>query len=132
MNKPVRIRDIMQTKPICVHADDEIVAALQELLNNDTAGAPVLNHEDELVGVLSKKDCIRAAIDAYYHQSWGNLVKYYMSEHIDALEPEMELVNAAHFFTHSQYRRFPVVENNQLIGQISRTDVLNAICKFWQ
>jgi len=132
MNRPVRLKDIMQVNPICVYANDEIAAALQTLLDNNISGAPVLNDQKVLVGVLSQKDCIRAALDAHYHHSWGDRGERYMTESVETLGPEMELVNAAHFFTHSQYRRFPIVDNKQLVGQISRTDVLQAICKFWQ
>ena len=32
-------------------------------------------------------------------------------------------------FAHSQYKRFPVVENGRLLGQISRVDILTAILK---
>jgi len=132
MKPPVRVRDIMQKQLLCLSPDTEINAALRKLLEKNVSGAPVIDDQGHLIGVLSLKDCIRAALDAHYHHAWGDSVSRYMSQPAQTLEPDLPLVNAAHFFTHSQYRRFPVVEADRLVGQVSRVDVLKALCDSWQ
>jgi len=127
MKAPTRVRDIMRVKPLCLKPDTEITAALRQLLANDVSGAPVVDTNNNLIGILTHKDCIRAALDAHYHHDWGDSVSHYMSEPVETLDPQLALVNAAHFFTNTQYRQFPVVEDDQLVGQISRVDVLKAL-----
>lgn len=127
MIAPLRVRDIMRVEPLCLKPDTEITAALRQLLTNDVSGAPVVDTHNHLIGILTLKDCIRAALDAHYHHAWGDSVSRYMSEPVETLDPQLALVNAAHFFTHTQYRQFPVVEDDQLVGQISRVDVLKAL-----
>jgi len=131
MNKLIRVQDIMQKAPLCLKPETEINAALRQLLAKDISGAPVVGHQGDLIGILTIKDCIQAALDAHYHREWGDSVSTYMSHSVDTLEPGMELVKAAHYFTHSQYRRFPVVDGEQLVGQVSRVDVLQALCDSW-
>ncbi len=127
MMAALRVRDIMRVEPLCLKPDTEITAALRQLLAGNVSGAPVLDTNSHLVGILTLKDCIRAALDAHYHNAWGDSVKRYMSQPVETLDPQLALVNAAHFFTHTQYRQFPVVEDDQLVGQISRVDVLKAL-----
>jgi len=132
MKAPIRVRDIMRTDLLRLSPETEINAALRELLQNNISGAPVVDADGNLIGVLSQKDCLRAALDAHYHHAWGGPVSTYMSSPVETLEPNLALVNAAHFFTNSQYRRFPVLEENRLVGQISRVDVLKALFDSWQ
>jgi len=132
MKTPIRVRDIMHRDLLCLSPETEINAALRALLSKEVSGAPVVDSHGNLIGVLSQKDCIRAALDAHYHHVWGGPVSSYMSNPVETLEPTMALVNAAHFFTNSQYRRFPVVENARLVGQVSRRDVLEALLDSWQ
>jgi CBS domain len=42
------------------------------------------------------------------------------------IEPDMNLFSVAQLFFASPYRRFPVLEVDRLIGQLSRCDVLRA------
>ena len=45
-------------------------------------------------------------------------------EHIDA---DCSILEAAEKFLHSSFRRFPVLRNGQLVGQISRHDIMRAL-----
>ena len=45
-------------------------------------------------------------------------------EHIDV---DCSILEAAERFLHSSYRRFPVLRDDQLVGQISRHDIMRAI-----
>jgi CBS domain-containing protein len=43
------------------------------------------------------------------------------------VEPDTNLTQLASMFLSNTFRRYPVVENDKLIGIISRSDVLRAI-----
>ncbi len=85
----------------------------------------------KLVGMLSKKDCLGAALNASYYQEWGGSVADYMSADVETLGADLDLVQAAERFLKSNYRRFPVMREGRLVGQISRADLLMAMAEQW-
>jgi len=131
MNQRPRIRDYMATEVVTVSPDMEILRAMELLLERRFSGAPVVDEGGRLVGVLSKKDCLRAALNGSYHQEWGGVVADYMSTTVETLDANLDLVSAAERFLASHYRRFPVMEDGRMVGQISRADLLNALVQCW-
>lgn len=131
MNEIPRVGDYMTTDLITLSPDVEIIKAMTILLDKKISGAPVLDAAGELVGMLSKKDCLRAALNASYHQDWGGTIADYMSTDVETMDVDIDLVQAAEHFLASHYRRFPVVKDGQLVGQISRADLLRALSSNW-
>ncbi|MDI3338081.1 CBS domain-containing protein [Defluviimonas aestuarii] len=125
------IADYMARDLVTLTPDMEINRALHLLLNHKISGAPVLDDDAQLVGVLSKKDCLRAALNASYYQNWGDSVASYMSTDVHTLDAGLDIVAAAESFLQSNYRRFPVMQEGRLVGQISRADVLRALADQW-
>ena len=109
----------------------EINHAVAVLLEKGYSGAPVVDGSGKLLGVLSMKDCLRAALNASYFQEWGGTVADYMSTTVETLDAELDIVEAAERFLDSQYRRFPVISEGRLVGQISRADLLKALAEQW-
>jgi len=126
------VADHMQTDLVTLTADMEIIRAVTILLDTGVSGACVLDEEGNLVGVLSKRDCLKAALNAAYYKERGGSVSDLMSTELETLEAELDLVSAAQRFVDSAYRRFPVLNDGRLVGQISRTDVLRALSKQWR
>jgi signal-transduction protein with cAMP-binding, CBS, and nucleotidyltransferase domain len=81
-----------------------------------------------MVGIISEKDCLRVIVDQAYHNLPANSRKVsdYMTVNVKTLSPKTNVVEAAIEFLNSSVRRFPVVENGTLIGQVSRRDILRA------
>ena len=80
-----------------------------------------------LVGVLSQRDCLEVALTAAQDTCIAGPVAQYMSEKPQTVDPETNLTQLATMFCTAPFRRYPVIENGQLVGQISRSDVLRAI-----
>lgn len=126
-----RIRDFMARNLVTLRPDMAINQAAALLLKHKISGAPVIGEHGELVGVLSKKDCLEAALHASYYREWGESVAQYMTRDVHTLDADLDIVAAAEAFLASPYRRFPVVEAGALIGQISRADILGALHRYW-
>lgn len=126
------VADHMQTDLVTLTDGMEIIRAVTILLDTGVSGACVLDAEGRLVGVLSKRDCLRAALNAAYYKEWGGTVADMMSPQPETLEATLDLVGAAERFVNSAYRRFPVMLEGRLVGQISRTDVLRALSTQWR
>jgi CBS domain-containing protein len=119
-------RDLITLMP-----GDDIHAAVNVLLDERISGAPVVNRKGQLVGVLSKKDCLEIVYSTGYHQDWGGRVEDYMSKEVTTIESGTDIIKAADIFMGSSFRRFPILENGRITGQISRADLLRALEKHW-
>lgn len=126
-----KISAYMATKLVTLAPDMEINRAMLVLLDNRFSGAPVVNSMGELVGVLSKKDCFKTAMHASYHEMPGGQVADYMSTNVETLDADMDLFRAAEAFLKSSFRRFPVLREGRLVGQISRADLLRGLVEQW-
>ena len=125
------VTDYMTTKLITFQPKMDIREATQTLLYNKISGAPVVDTRGKLVGMLSEKDCINLLLDGQYNQrpTGTGTVADYMSKKIKTLAHDTSIMDAAYQFANSPYRRFPVLNQGKLVGQISRRDVLKAIVK---
>ena len=129
MNLNYSIKEFMAKQLITFQSDTPIETAMESFLNNKISGAPVLDNQGNLVGVLSEKDCMRTLFESSYYNNLGGFVKEYMSTDLKTINIHDTLSNVADEFIKSRFRRFPVMEGNKLVGQISRRDILRAIVK---
>ncbi|MEM7078642.1 MAG: CBS domain-containing protein [Pseudomonadota bacterium] len=131
--KAIQVKDFMSTNLVTLQPDTHVVAAMEILLKNKISGAPVLDAQGELVGVLSEVDLMQVVVqDSYYDQSMG-IVGDYMQAKVDCVDPNMDIYTLAEKFIKEHRRRFPVInQDGKLVGQISRRDVLRAAEDFLQ
>ena len=127
MNIHYAIHEFMATNLITFSPETPIETAIDTFLTQKISGAPVVNSEGSLVGILSEKDCMRTLFEASYYNNLGGYVKEYMSTEITTIDVNETLSNVADSFLNSRFRRFPILEGDKLVGQISRRDVLRAI-----
>ena len=108
--------------------DQPIQDVISIIVKKKIAGAPVLDDQHHLVGIISEKDCLRLIVDqAYYNMPpETRKVSDYMTPQVQSLSPKTTVVEAAMEFLNSPIRRFPIVENGMLIGQVSRRHILRA------
>lgn len=126
-----QIRHYMTRDLVSLTPDMEINRAMQVLLDHHISGAPVVDDKGALVGLLSKKDCLRAALHASYFREWGEMVSDYMAKDVQTLRGDMDIVEAATAFISSDFRLFPILSDGRLVGQISRSDILRALAEEW-
>ena len=125
------VRDFMIRRLVTLSPQTEILQALQTLIEKDIAGAPVVDESGVLVGMLTEKDCMQVALNATYHSEYGGVVADFMSSPAVSVSPDEGLVDVVKRFLDVNYHRYPVVENGQLVGQISRRDVMRALGRAW-
>ena len=121
------VKDYMARTVVTFKPDTPVLDAVHTLVKNRIAGAPVVDDEGNLVGMLSELDCMKVALQAGYYGDYGGPVRDFMSEGVKTVNIEMSIVDLAQVFINEGYRRFPVTDNNRLVGQISRRDVLRAL-----
>ena len=127
----ILVRDHMSTNLVTFHPEDSIDKVLEELTKRKISGAPVLDETGGLVGVISERDCLAEIIKGKYTNTvrFPAKVKEHMSTNVMTMDPEMSLFDAAQKFLECKIRRFPVLKNGHLVGQISLSDVIRAFPK---
>ena len=121
------VKDYMARTIVTFKPDTPVLDAVHVLVKNRIAGAPVVDDEGNLIGMLSELDCLKVTLQAGYYGDYGGPVRDYMSEGVQTVNMEMSIVDLAQRFLDTRFRRFPVTDNNRLVGQISRRDVLRAL-----
>jgi CBS domain-containing protein len=125
--KSCTVKDYMARTLVKFRPDMDVLDAVHELVTKRIAGAPVVDGEGTLIGMLSELDCLKVVLNASYHGQWGGPVADFMSGDTQTVDVDMSIIDLAQVFLDSGFRRFPVVQDNRLVGQISRRDVLRAL-----
>lgn len=125
--KAVRVRDHMAKRLVVLSPDMEVARAVNLLVRNDISGAPVVDDSGRLVGILTERDCMRAAVEAGYHGMPGGLVRDLMTPGPATVGPDDSIFDVARRFIDDKYRRYPVLDGGRLVGLISRRDVMRAL-----
>ena len=123
----VTAKDYMSTELLTFTPDMELMSAINQLAKRRISGAPVLDAGGKIVGLLSEKDCLKVCVTAGYEGVPGGLVQEYMSTKVVTVDVDASLLEVASMFVGSAFKRYPVMRDGKLVGQISRSDVLRAI-----
>lgn len=127
MTRPASVKDYMSRIVVQFSPDMDVLEALHIILEKDVPGGPVLDKIGNLVGVLSEKDCLTAALTASYHEDWGGRVAEFMQSEVETVQAEDNIADVAKLFSERSSTHFSVVHDNRLVGQISRRNVLKAL-----
>ena len=123
-------REIMTTRLVTVPPELPIFDAIRILLRNQISGAPVVDTSGALIGMLSELDCLKVLANGEFYDddhSEKGVVRNYMTSVTQSIDPDSDIYTLAQHFLNHTVRRLPVVSGSQLLGQISRRDVLRTI-----
>jgi CBS domain-containing protein len=127
----VAVKDYMSASLVTFTPDMNVLRAIHTMIEHRISGAPVVDERGNLVGLLSEQDCLKVALDAGYHGEYGGLVSEYMTREVRTVDADTSILEVAKLFLQEQLRRYPVMEGNRLVGQVSRRDVLKALEFLW-
>jgi len=127
------VTDYMTKKLITFTPETAIMDVINTLLDNKITGAPVLNDQRDVVGLIDDKDCLKVLFDGAYHNLPidNRTVSNYMSNVMRTVSVHADIYEVASIFLNTVYKRLLVVDDaGKLVGQISRRDILRAIHDF--
>jgi predicted transcriptional regulator len=127
----ITVSDYMTKKLIVFKPQQSVLLVMNQLIKNRISGGPVVNENNELVGIISEGDCIKQITESrYYNQPLENInIEEHMAKDVETINGDMNIFDAAEKFLSSKRRRFPIVEEGKLVGQISQKDILKAALK---
>ncbi len=124
------VSQYMATDEVTLQPQLTINEAIDILLENKVTGVPVMDEDRKICGMISEKDCLRLIIDSAYNNLpyQDKRVADYMSKVVKTVSIDNDILDVANEFLTTNYRKFPVVNHHgQLVGQVSRRDILKAI-----
>ena len=125
---PFKVSDFMTTKLITFRPEQSVEDVIDSLINNKISGGPVVNDKNELVGIISEGDCIKHISESRYYNMplEDDKIENRMVKNVETIDGNMNIFDAANKFLKDKRRRFPIVEDGKLVGQISQKDILKA------
>jgi predicted transcriptional regulator len=122
-----RVREFMTCKLTTLTPEVDVFDAIDHILRQRISGAPVVDADGKYLGIFSEKTAMRVLVAAVYDQLPGTNVGSYMNlDRNRLISDEDTLLDVAHKFQQTPYRRLPVLYGEKLGGQVSRRDVLRA------
>lgn len=141
------VKDIMITSFVSLPPDMKFFDAVSLFVKNRISGAPVIDEQGKLLGVISEKDLFRAMYPSYqdfyvhperYLDSWDDIeelakeardktVGELMSKRIISTKLATPVLKIGGVMIATGVHRIPVVENNKVVGMVSRGDTYRAI-----
>lgn len=138
----------MKTNIITISRNATYEEAARILYNNKISGAPVVDENGEIVGLISEKDLFRVLYPLYKsfyenpeiytdfeereskaQEIKDRSIENFMLKEVITVGPETPILRAGALMLARGISRLPVVENDRLIGIISRRDIYSAILK---
>jgi len=120
---PPTARDLMSSPVRTIRPDTTIEQAQRTLFRYGHSGLSVVDESDRLVGIISRRD-----LDLAIHHGFARSpVKGYMSRNLRTIVPDTPLPEIQSLMVTYDVGRLPVLEMGELIGIVTRTDVLRQL-----
>ena len=128
-DQAILAKDFMTRKLISFSPKQPLNEVIQILILKGISGGPVLDENGSLIGVISEGDCLKQVVRGKYNNSpeMMGVVEEYMTADPVTVGPNENIFEIARLFLKLRLRRFPVLDNGKLVGQISQRDVMAAI-----
>ena len=131
MTRKVRVRDYMSKDVISVRPDTDIMEVVRLLVTHNLNAVPVIDKRGGLVGMISERDCLKMALQAAYYGEKGGKVREFMASEVATVHAEDNLLDLAKLFIENPYKRYPVLHDHEIVGVISRQDLMRALLALW-
>jgi tRNA nucleotidyltransferase (CCA-adding enzyme) len=121
--QPLTARDIMSFPVHSILPEITIESAQRILLRYGYSGLSVVDGNGKLVGIISRRD-----LDIALHHGFSHApVKGYMTTNIKTITPDATMPQIEALMVTYDIGRLPVIYDGQLVGMVTRTDVLREL-----
>ena len=121
------VKDIVRKNIVPLSSELLLAEAVERILASGLTGLPVINDDGRLVGFLSEQDCIAQMISGTYHSDSRKVVADLMHQEPLFVGPEESIIDVAQKMQLNKPKVYPVIQEYELLGVISRKDVLKAL-----
>ena len=116
-------REHMSRDLLTVSPQDRLGEVAQRMVERDV-GAVIVMEGDELVGILTERDVLRAVAAGINE---GTLVSDWMTRDPETMAPDDTTQHAAVLMIHGGFRHLPLVEGADVVGMLSIRDLMRVV-----
>jgi CBS domain-containing protein len=113
-------KDIMTRDIVTVSAGMKVKDLAMTLIKNQISGAPVVDRNGKIVGVVSEADIVAKK---------GKDVKSIMSKQVITVTEGTPVEEIARLMNTHRIKRLPVMNGGEVVGIVSRADIVSAIAQ---
>jgi CBS domain-containing protein len=136
----VQVKEVMSRQVVVVGPDTPVKHAAEVMTGRGFAALPVVDDHNRLIGIVAEADVLRDRIpadprlhlrretehsDAARPRDVGGV----MTTAVRAVEASTDVSDVARLFVDGKLRSVPVLENDTVVGIVSRRDVLMALSR---
>jgi len=148
----LKAKDIMTKNPVTITPDMEITHAAKLLFDNHVNGAPVVEKDGKMVGILCQSDLIAQQkripipslftfldgfipltslkkIEKNIQKIAATTVRDAMTENPVSVDPDTDIEEIAALMVDKSFYSIPVEDNGKLVGIIGKEDILQTLIK---
>jgi CBS domain-containing protein len=123
-----KISAYMDTVVPTLSPETHILKAVDFLLHHHVTGAPVVDSDEKLVGIITETDLLKLVTEGIQGEPPTEAtVAEYMTSDVITVRPTVDIYYVAGMFLANKFRRLPVVEGGKIVGAITRYDLLRII-----
>ena len=116
----MRADEIMTTRLVTAAPADTVQQLARLLTEAGISGAPVLDERGRLIGIVSEADVISKR---------GRTVGDVMNRTVVSVPPDTAIEKVCEIMARHNINRVPIIRGGDLVGIITRTDVVRAIAQ---
>lgn len=144
----MKAKDFMTTNVITCTEDQSVADAAKLMVDNEFSVMPILSTDGKLVGIVTESDFVGkevsiphalasikqlfgqnfyfADVETLYKEAKGKKLSDVMSKNLKTVKPDTSLSDVVNYMISKNVKRLPVVEDEKLIGIITRKNILKA------
>ncbi len=121
----IRVKDIMVKDVLCIHRDDKLIEAAHTMIGAHASCLVVLENYKP-TGIITERDFVKKLGMAKDHSD-QMIVNDIMTKKLVSATPNMTLFEVHRMMKDHNFRKIVVIENNELKGIITQTDLCKAV-----
>jgi CBS domain-containing protein len=120
------VGEVMTRGVITIGEEESVAMAMKTMVERHVSSLIVKKKDDaDVYGIVTRKDIIHCVV-GHSNDPKDMRIADVMTKPVMTITPGMDVVAAAKLMEKTKVRRFPVVENNVLVGLISNSDIFRA------
>ncbi len=123
-----KVGEFMDAAVPALSPETQIMKAVDFLLRHQVTGAPVVDSDGRLLGIITETDLLKLVTEGIQGQPPTEAtVAEYMTHDVVTVPPTVDIYYVAGIFLNNKFRRLPVVKDGKIVGAITRYDLLRVI-----
>jgi CBS domain-containing protein len=118
----LKVKDIMSKPVIHVHAETPVADVAELLTEKDISAVPITDDNGAVIGLVSEYDLLAKG---------GKVARDVMSPGIISVSEDSDVEDVRFLLIERRIRRVPVMSGQELVGIVSRGDIVRLLALHW-